>query len=117
VGLIAWFRQQREWHRNHVAAFSLVSQKQADGLSLFQHHAIDAVSQFVRRESFKRIAAEKGSGYYVVAPMGRGAELYIYPNEAGIFGVEPHARFEEWSYATPSDLLQALVKECASRAV
>ena len=53
---------------------------------------------------------------YLVAPLGsHGAELYIYPNEATIFGAKPHAWFEEWDYPTPSELIQALAKECASR--
>jgi hypothetical protein len=60
---------------------------------------------------------DKGEGEYLLAPLGRsGAELYIYPNDAAIFGVKPYAWFEEWDYRTPEDLLQALVQECASRA-
>ncbi len=63
-----------------------------------------------------RIAMDKQDGEYLVVPLGsRGAELYVYPNEAAIFGAKPHVWFEEWDYRTPSDLLQALVKECASR--
>jgi hypothetical protein len=116
VGLLAWFRQQRQWHRDHVAAFSVVVQKQGDGLTLFQHQALEAVAQFVDRRLFKRFAMEKEKADYLMAPLGsHGAELYIYPNEATIFGAKPHAWFEEWDYPTPSDLIQALAKECASR--
>ena len=61
---------------------------------------------------------EKEDGEYLLAPLGNnGAELYIYPNDASIFGAKPHAWFEEWDYRTPTELLDALVKECASRAV
>lgn len=116
MGLIAWFRKQRQWHRDHVAAFSAVTQRQSDGLTVFQHQAVDALAQLVPAPLFKRIAMDKGGGEYLVAPIGsQGAELYIYPNEAAIFGAKPNAWFEEWGYPTPVELLQALVKECASR--
>ena len=60
---------------------------------------------------------EKEPGDYLVAALGSGgAELYIYPNEASIFGAKPNAWFEEWDFRTPTDLLQALVTECARRA-
>jgi hypothetical protein len=117
MGLLAWFQRQRQWHRDHVAAFSVVTQKQPDGLTLFQHQAISAMAQFVAAERFKRIPAQKGGGDYLVGPLGTdGAELYVYPNEAMIFGAKPHVWFEEWDYTTPEDLLQSLVRECAFRA-
>lgn len=117
MGLFAWFQRERQWRRDHVAAFSAVTQQYADNLTLFQQHAVAAVAQFVPPASFQRVAMEKGAGTYLVAPFGaQGAELYIYPNEAAIFGAKPDAWFEEWDFRAPADLLQALVKECARRA-
>jgi hypothetical protein len=117
MGVIAWFQRERQWRRDHIAAFSAVTCRQADGLTFFQHQALSAVSRFVPSTSFKRIAMDKGEGEYLLAPLGRsGAELYIYPNDAAIFGVKPYAWFEEWDYRTTEDLFQALVQECASRA-
>jgi hypothetical protein len=78
---------------------------------------MSAVAPFVSRDNFRRIAMDKGGGEYLVAPLTEnGAELFIYPNEASIFGAEPNAWFEEWDYRTPAELLQSLVQECASRA-
>lgn len=117
MGLMSWLRNERQWKRDHVAAFTAVAAKQMDGLTLFQHQALSVVAQFVETERFKRIVMKDEEGEYLVAPLGsHGAELYIYPNEAGIFGTRPHVWFEEWDYRTPSDLLHALVEECASRA-
>ena len=85
-------------------------------MTLFQHQTLDVVTQFVDRGQFKRVALDDKSGDYLVAPLGKhGAEIFIYPHEATIFGAKPDAWFEEWSYATPQDLIQALVEECASR--
>ena len=115
--MFAWFRKEREWRRDHIAAFSFVTVKEADGLTRFQHQAIAAVAPFVSAEHFKRVSMDKGDGEYLVAPIGtNGSELYIYPNEASIFGAKPNAWFEEWDYRTPDQLLQALVQECAKRA-
>lgn len=117
MGLVAWFQEQRAWRRDHIAAFTIAVQRQADGLTLFQHQALAAVATFVPSGLFKRSAMDKGEGIYLSAPLGsRGFELYIYPNDAAIFGAKPHAWFEEWDYRTPSNLLQPLSKECASRA-
>lgn len=117
MGLLAWIRRERQWRRDHVAAFMAATRKHADGLTVFQHEALSAVAQFVAPERFRRIAMDKGNHEYLVAPLGtRGAELYIYPNDAAIFGAKPYAWFEEWDYRTPAELLQSLVKECSSRA-
>ena len=112
----AWFRSERQWHRDHVAAFAAATQEEPDGLTVFQHQALSAVAQFVPPERFKRIPMDTEKGEYLLAPLGsRGAGLYIYPNEAAIFGAKPYAWFEEWDYRTPGDLLEAVVRECASR--
>jgi len=116
VGLLAWFKQQRQWRRDHVATFGTVTQRQPDGLSLFQHEALKAIAQFIEPTSFKRVAMQGDEGAYLVSSMGdRGAEIYIYPNEAQICGVAPEARLEEWAYRTLNELLHALVEECATR--
>ena len=117
MGVVAWFRRQRQWHRDHIAAFSAVTQRQSDGLTAFQHQALASVARSVTAEHFKRVTMDEHSGEYLVAALGnRGAKLYIYPNEAAIFGTKPHSWFEEWDYRTPADLVEALAKECASRA-
>jgi hypothetical protein len=118
MGLVAWIRRQREWRRSHIAAFSTGTQKQPDGLTIFQHQALAAVAPSVATDRFKRVAMSDRSGEYLVAPLGRrGSDLYIYPNEAAIFGAKPHSWFEEWDYLTPKELLDALAEECAARAV
>ena len=117
MGLIAWFRKERRWRRDHIAAFLAVSHKHSDGLTIFQHEAMSAVASFVPPENFKRLAMKDGSSEYLVAPLGaKGADLLIYENEAAIFGAKPYAWFEEWDYRTPAELLEELSKECAARA-
>jgi len=44
MGLIAWFQEQRAWRRDHIAAFAAAVQRQSDGLTLFQHEALVAVT-------------------------------------------------------------------------
>jgi hypothetical protein len=57
-------------------------------------------------------------GEYLVAPLTPdGVEVFIYPNDAGIFGGDTKVWLEEWDFLTPSELIQALVQECASRAI
>ena len=116
MGIGAWLNSQRQWRRDHIAAFSAVSQKQSDGLTLFQHQAINALSHIVPLASFKRVAERTEGEEFLSASLGNsGSELYIHSNEATISGVEP-AWFEEWGYRTPADLLEALARECARRA-
>jgi len=117
VSILAWFLRERQWRRDHIAAFSVVTQEETDGLTVFQHQALSAVSRCVGTERFQRFAMEKEQGSYLTVPLDSiGAELYIYPNEAAIFGAKPYAWFEEWDYRTPDDLLEALIDECKSRA-
>ena len=116
VGLLRWIGNRRRWRKEHVAAFEAVSQVQPDGLTAFQHQALNAVADFASVEQFERIAMEQEPGVYLLAPLGAtGLNLYLYPNEASIFGRKPNAWFEEWSYKTPDELLAALVIECARR--
>jgi hypothetical protein len=114
MGLIAWFKKQRNWRRDHVAAFSAATRKHADGLTLFQHDAMSALARFVAPDRFRRAAMKDEDGEYLLALVGtNGAEVYVYPNEAAIS--KPDIVFEEWAYRTPTELLQDLAKECASR--
>lgn len=116
MGLLRWIGNQRRWRQEHVAAFEAVSQIQPDGLTTFQHLALEALAKFVSAGQFKRVPMEKEPGDYLLVPLGTsGFELYIYPNEASIFGRKPHAWFEEWDYKTPDELLAALVTECDRR--
>lgn len=116
MGLLRWIGDQRRWRQEHVAAFEAVSRVESDGLTTFQHLALDAVAKFVSADEFKRIAMGKEPGDYLIAALGTsGFELYIYPNEASIFGRKPHAWFEEWDYKTPDELFAALETECGRR--
>jgi hypothetical protein len=116
LGLLRWIANQRRWRQEHVAAFEAVSQLRPDGLTAFQHQALDAVARFVSADTFKHVPMEQEPGVYLLAPLGAsGFELYIYPNEASIFGRKPHAWLEEWDYKTPDELLTALADECARR--
>jgi hypothetical protein len=115
--LFTWIERERQWRRDHIAAFAAVTERGNDGLTLFQQQATVAVAEFVAPSSYKRAVTEMDGSEYLVAPLGkRGAELHVFPNEAAIFGAKPYAWFEEWAYRSPGDLLQALVKECARRA-
>lgn len=116
MGLFSWIQRRRNWHREHIAAFSAATQLESDGLSRFQHDALFALAEFVAPDLFGRVAMTKERGAYLVAELGEsGAELYVYPNGASILGQEPDLRFEEWDYRTPEDLLAAVVQHCADR--
>jgi len=117
MGLIAWFRRQRQQSQAHIDAFSAARQLEPDGLTRLQHMALSAVAQYVAPGHFSRVAMRKGSGVYLVARVGgSGSEIYIYPNEASIVGQKPDGCFfEEWDYRTPEELAAALAKECAVR--
>lgn len=102
MGIRAWFERQRRWRQDHTAAFAAVTEMHADGLTVFQHNAIAAVSSFIGPEKFDRIAMRDDDGECLTAPLGTdGAVLWIYTNDAGIFGVKPYSSFEEWDYERP----------------
>ena len=90
--------------------------KAEDGLTRFQHEAFYAVTPFIELKHVNRISSESGEGDYLVAPLGQGgAELYLYSDEAGIFGAAPEVWFEAWNFRTPAELLDALIQECSAR--
>ena len=116
MGIRAWFERQRQWRREHIAAFAAVADKHDDGLTAFQHNAISALATLVEANSYLRRVMPDDLGECLIAPLGNnGAVLWIYVTDAGIFGVKPHSWFEEWDYRTPDDLLKALVAECVRR--
>ena len=85
--MFAWLQRRAQWKRDHIETFGAWTNRQEDGLTLFQHQAIAALAGFVPADSFNRVRMDKGEGEYLVASLGAdGAELYIYPNEAGIVG-------------------------------
>jgi hypothetical protein len=117
MGVLQWFAKERRWRQDHIAAFAVVTVMQPDGLTLFQKRSLSAVAESVPLEAFRRVPMDSEPGVYLIAPLGTtGHELFIYPNEACIFGAKPHAWFEEWDYQTPEELISALAAECAARA-
>ena len=106
MGLLDRFQRQRAWRRDHLAAFREVSVVQADGLTRFQHECMSAIAEYVPARQIRR-----------VAPFGpRNVKVFIYPNEAGLWGSGTELPLEEWSFKLPRDLIARLVEECASRA-
>ena len=117
MGLIAGFRKARQWHREHIAAFAAVTHSLEDGLTLFQHQALDAVRPFVEAGNFKRFPFDNGKDDYLLALLPDGGELFLYSDEAEICGPTDadNMRFEAWDFRTPEDLLAALVQACTAR--
>ncbi len=117
MALIDWIEQERRRIDEHFEAFSAVEGKQADGLTLFQHQAMDALAPVIPQESFHRDASKDRSGEVLVAPLGsNGLEVNIFTNYSGIFGPETNVWMEDWNFHTPQELYATLVKEVASRA-
>jgi hypothetical protein len=114
--LLTWrFRKQSTWRQEHIAAFREVAHVQADGLTQFQHQCMTAIAPYVPPASFRRVTCPDGD--YLVAPFGpKNVKVFIYPNEAGLWGPGTDLSLEEWSYKLPKELIASLVHECASRA-
>ena len=114
--MFSWLRKRREWRKAHIEAFSPATETQADGLTLFQHEALGAISSLVREGDFKRVEMIDEDGAYLHASIvGSDIQLYIYPDGAQISGRDVDSRYEEWDYLTPSELLDAFAEECADR--
>jgi len=112
---IAWCRNASERRRKHKQAFDAVATIDANGQTIFQTRCIYAVSTHISPSTYKRVDHDAES-FFLVAPVGsRGAEIWIYDVEAGIFGGGLDLRFEEWDFRTPDDLISAVknaVIEC-----
>lgn len=118
MGLLAWFRRERQWRRDHVTSFSIAAATAADGFTLFQQRCLETLNACHPTPRFERVPAADGSqGYWLEAPFDdAGATLCIYQNEAGIFGGNTKVWFEEWDFRTPEDLIQSVVARWQSRA-
>jgi hypothetical protein len=117
MGVIAWLKAQRQWHRDHQAAFALVAQRLDDDLTQFQHLALTAIADVVPPASFRRVNLEDEVGDTLVAPLGsEGEEVWVYPNEAAIIHKTRGIVLEEWAFRTPQDLIAVLASECQRRA-
>jgi hypothetical protein len=113
--LLDRLQKGRAWRREHMAAFLEVSEVQADGLTRFQHQCLAAIAQYVPSTQFRRVTCADGD--YLMAPFGpKNVKVFIYRNEAGLWGPGTELPLEEWSYRLPGDLIANLVSECASRA-
>jgi hypothetical protein len=113
--LLAWFQRERTWRQQHVAAFREATEVQADGLTRFQHQCMSAIAHYVPPAQFRRVTCADGD--YLLAPFGpKNVKVFIYPNEAGLWGPGTELPLEERNYKLPSDLIESLVRECASRA-
>jgi hypothetical protein len=115
VGLIAWFKAQRKWHRDHKAAFASAAQKRDDGLTEFQHQALSAISGIVAPTSFRRVKLKGEVSDTLVASLGgNGNEVWLYPNEAAIGKGNSSVVLEEWAFRTPQDLIATLLERCSA---
>lgn len=102
--------------KTHVKAFAAASKKDSDGLTVFQRRALEAISPFVNRDDFRQVNMVNEDGLYLHASIvDAKVELFFYPDGAQVSDEITDSRFEEWDYRTPSELLDAFSKECASR--
>jgi hypothetical protein len=117
MALIDWIEQERQRIHEHFEAFSAVAGRQPDGLTLFQHQAMDALAPVIPQQSFHRDASTDASGEVLVAPLGNtGLHVNIFSNYSGIFGPQTNVWMEDWDFHTPQELYATLVREVASRA-
>lgn len=109
--LVLWWKNLRQWRQDHKAAFAAMSTSGADGVTVFQAHCLETISEVVPRVSFERIKPESGDALYLVAPIPNSdSRLFIYNTEAGIHGPGGDWRFEEWDFRTPTELIEAVVQ-------
>ena len=113
MGLISWFKQQRQWRRDHEASFGAAAALRDDGLTEFQHRALAAVSGVVASDSFRRMKLSDETIDTLVASIGpNGYEVWIYPNEAAVGVGKRRVVLEEWAFRTPDDLIAVLAERC-----
>ena len=113
MGLISWFKGQRQWRRDHVASFGAAAALRDDGLTEFQHQALWAVSGVVASDSFRRVKLSEETRDTLVASIGaNGDEVWIYPNEAAVCVGKRTVVLEEWAFRTPDELIAVLAERC-----
>jgi hypothetical protein len=115
-----WWRAERTWRREHIEAFAEATVCDTEGVTNFQRRLMASAESAVPAISFRREQSKEGGvGLYFVADVpGTAMQLYVYPNEAG-FGNAPKRGlfadgvrpYEEWSFRTPDELIQAIVDE------
>ena len=111
--VINWWRDSRQWRRDHILAFSQARKKSQDGLTLFQNKCLTAVATYVPQGSFERVTHPDGT-LCLVAPLDtQGTRLFIYDVEAGIYGQSGDLRYEEWDFRSPEDLISTIVRAVA----
>lgn len=117
MALIDWIEKERQRKQEHHLAFSPVLDKEADGLTVFQHQALAALAPLIPADSFQRVTDKDQQGDVLVAPLGTtGLEVHLYTNDSGIFGPDTSLWLEEWAFGTPGELYESLTKEVAARA-
>jgi hypothetical protein len=103
----AWFSNRRATATRRAAAWAHANDIGADGLTVFEKQAIDALQPVTGALNLRR-AGEKMP--YLVGPIPNSAmTLYLYGDEAQVSGIGHGYRMERWDFESPeasiSDLL------------
>lgn len=111
--LRAWFRENREWHQNHIQAWTGYTVPESDSFTRFQRECEAALASHlsssgfhladrtVTTERFDRTRSEQVIFAQVAAS---DVEMWIISDGAQIGGAGIDCRFEEWGSLTPQEL-------------
>jgi hypothetical protein len=103
----AWWKRIRESHAVHIVAWSEADTVGADGYTNFERNAITSLEPITGKLTLVR-----GTGNLLLwtGPIpGTPLVLYLYGDEAQVWGPKVSYRKEQWDFDTPAESVESLV--------
>ena len=106
-GFKSWRLRRKERRAAREAAWRGADELGQDGLSRFERQAIAALEPLVGR---LKLVRSDGELRVLTGPIpGTAMKLYLYADEAQVWGPKKPFRRERWDYDSPEDSIRDLV--------
>ena len=108
--IVQRFRAAAAYRENHKRAFLAESTRKESGETEFQQLCVELITETFPQLEFKPDKHEDGTLMLIAELPATNEQIYVYENEAGIFGSAASEPLEEWSFSTPAELRANLVR-------
>jgi hypothetical protein len=104
------FKAAAARRKDHELAFLAESARDSNGCTKFQQLCVDLVNSTFPSVQFELGTHQDGTLMLVASLTASNEQVYVYENEAGIFGSVTSEPLEEWDFNTPAELRAGLLQ-------
>ena len=107
--IINWFKDNREWKKYHLEAWSPVTDPDENGITPFQKKCLKALTENVQKDGISCEGNQEK--FYTGIILGTNIRIYVYSDGAEISSDDLDFRLEKWDFKTPDELINQFIEK------